>query len=103
LKKRLPKTNAQKKAEKLAADKAQGIKNLTLPLGPSDQLKLAALLERYQFEDWREMLTRIINVVHDGQGPDVLPVPTHTYEPSKKVLRQLYWLGKLEVDPDECE
>jgi hypothetical protein len=30
-------------------------------------------------------------------------VPTHTYEPSKKVLRQLYWLGKLEVDPDECE
>lgn len=97
------KSNQQKKAEKLADDKAKGIKNLSLPMGPADQLKLAALMERYHFEDWRELVTRLVNVVHDGVWPDVLPVPQHEYKPSQKVLRQLYWLGKVEEDPDECE
>lgn len=95
------KSNAVKKAEKLAADKAKGIKNLTLPLGPADQQKLDDLITRYGYDDWREMLTRLINVVHDETWPEQLPVPRHTYEPSKKVLSQLYWMGKIEVDPDE--
>lgn len=95
------KSNKEKKADKLALDKSKGIKQRTLPLGPSDLAKLDALVTRYGYDDWREMLTRLINVVHDESWPEQLPVPRHTYEPSKKVLRQLYWMGKIEVDPDE--
>lgn len=92
----MPKTNAQKKAEKLAADKAKGIKNLTLPLGPADQQKLDALVTRYGYDDWREMLTRLIHVVHGATWPTELPVPEHKYEPSQKVLKRLEREGKIQ-------
>lgn len=94
------KSNKEKKADKLAQDKLKGIKYRNLPLGPSDLAKLDALTTRYGYDDWREMLTRLINIVHGETWPEQLPVPRHTYEPSQKVLRQLYWLGKSEVDPD---
>lgn len=97
----MPKSNQQKKADKLAADKAKGIRNMTVPMGPATQLKLAGLLERYQFEDWRELLCCMVEAVHDGTFPDVLPVPRHEYKPSPKVLKQLYWLGKLQGESDE--
>lgn len=95
-----PKSNQVKKAKKLAADKALGIKSMTVPMGPATQKKLAALQLRYQFEDWRELLCCMIEAVHDGSFPEVLPVPRHEYKPSPKVLRKLYDLGMREVDPD---
>lgn len=97
----MPKSNALKKAEKLAADKAKGVKYLALPAMAKTQAQLGALQIRYQVDDWRELLTLMIDAVHEGTFPDVLPVPRHEYIPSKKVLRQLYWLGAIEVDPDD--
>ena len=96
----MPKPNQVKKAEKLAKDKAKGIRNMTVPMGPATQQKLAALQVRYHFDDWREMMCCIVDAVHDGTWPDVLPVPRHEYKPSPKVLRKLYDLGMREVDPD---
>lgn len=99
----MPKSNAVKKAEKLAADKAKGVKNMTLPAMAKTQAQLGALQIRYQVDDWRELLTLMIDAVHNGTFPDVLPVPRHEYKPSRKVLRKLYELGAIEVDPDESE
>lgn len=93
----MPKTNAQKKAEKLKADKAKGIKNLTLPLGPADQQKLEGLVTRYGFDDWREMLTRLIQEVHAATWPEALAVPRHDYAPSQKLLRRLEREGKIQA------
>lgn len=98
----MPKSNQLKKAERLADDKAKGIRNMVVPMGPTHQEKLAALMERYHFSDWRELICCMVDAVHDGTFPDVLPVPRHEYKPSPKVLRQLYWLGKLQGDPDEA-
>lgn len=98
------KTNQAKKAQKLAADKAKGIKSMTLPMGPSDHAKLLALVERFGYEDWREMLTRLINVVHDEPWPDQLPVPRHDFKPSEIVLKLLERQGQLQsnrMDSDE--
>lgn len=94
------KSNQVKKAEKLAKDKAKGVKNLTLPAMPATQQHLGALMIRYQVDDWRELVTLLLKAVHDGEFPDVLPVPRHEYKPSLKVLRKLYDLGAIEVDPD---
>lgn len=94
------KSNQVKKAEKLAKDKAKGVKNLTLPAMPATQQHLGALMIRYQVEDWRELVTLLLKAVHDGEFPDVLPVPRHEYKPSLKVLRKLYDLGAIEVDLD---
>lgn len=95
-----PKSNQIKKAEKLAADKAKGLRSMTVPMGPATQQKLATLMVRYQFEDWRELVCCLLDALHDGTFPDVLPVPRHEYKTSPKVLRKLYDLGMREVDPD---
>lgn len=93
----MPKSNAQKKAEKLADDKAKGIKQKILPLGPADLLKLDELVTRYGYDDWREMLTRLIQEVHAATWPADLPVPRHNYEPSQKVLKRLERDGKIQA------
>lgn len=98
-----PKSNAVKKAEKAAADKAKGFKNMTFLAGATTQANLASLMQRYHFEDWRELVTRLIDATADGQLADVIPVPRHEYKPTPKVLRKLYDLGIREVDPDGDE
>lgn len=93
------KSNLVKKAEKLAADKAKGVKNLTLPAMPATQAALAELLARYDMDDWREVVTLLIHA-----APDVLPVPRHEYKPSEKVLKRLVRAGILQArkeDDDE--
>lgn len=100
------KPNAVKKAEKLAADKAKGVKNLSLPAMPATQAHIGALMARYHVDDWRELVTLLLKAVHDGQFPDVLPVPKHDYQPSAKVLRELRRMGFIQArneDEDDGE
>lgn len=97
----LAKSNKEKKAEKRALDASKGFKPMTFVAGPATQANLAKLMERYHFEDWRELVTRLIDATAEGQLADVIPMPQHEFKPSQKVLRTLYWLGKSEVDPDE--
>lgn len=91
------KSNQVKKAEKLAKDKAKGVKNLTLPAMPATQAHLAALQLRYHVDDWRELVTLLLKAVHDGEFPNVLPVPRHEYKPSEKVLKRLVRAGILQA------
>jgi hypothetical protein len=86
------KSNAVKKAEKLAGDKAKGVKNLTLPAMPATQAALAELLTRYDMDDWREVVTLLIHA-----APAELPVPRHEYKPSEKVLKRLEREGILQA------
>lgn len=99
------KSNATKKAEKYAADKAKGFKSMTFLAGQSTIDNLGKLMVRYRFEDWRELVTRLIDATAEGQLADVIPVPTHEYKPSAKVLRQLERRGILQArqmdDDDE--
>ena len=95
------KSNKEKKAEKRALDASKGFKPMTFTAGEATRLNLSKLMERYHFEDWRELVTRLIDATADEQLADVIPMPQHDYKPSQKVLRQLYWLGKIEVDHDE--
>jgi hypothetical protein len=97
------KSNQVKKAEKLAKDKAKGVKNLTLPAMPATQAHLAALQARYHVDDWRELVTLLLKAVHDGEFPDVLPVPRHEYKPCPKVLRRLEREGKLQALREDKE
>lgn len=99
-----PKSNQQKKAEKLAADKAKGFKSMTFQAGASTQANLKALCVRYHFEDWRELVTRLIDATHDGQLADVIPVPRHEFIPSEKMLRKLESAGILQAaEADEAD
>lgn len=91
------KSNQVKKAEKLAADKAKGVKQMVLPAMPATQQHIAALKVRYQVDDWRELVTLLLKAVHDGAFPDVLPVPKHEYKPSEKVLRELRRMGFIQA------
>lgn len=91
------KSNQVKKAEKLAADKAKGVKQMTLPAMPATQQHIAALMVRYHVEDWRELVTLLLKAIHDGAFPDVLPVPRHEYVPSAKVLRELRRMGFIQA------
>jgi hypothetical protein len=91
------KSNQVKKAEKLAADKAKGVKNMTLPAMAATQEHIAALQVRYHVDDWRELVTLLLKAVHDGEFPDVLPVPRHEYKPSEKVLKRLVRAGILQA------
>jgi hypothetical protein len=95
------KSNAVKKAEKLAKDKAQGVRNLTLPALPATLAHIDALLARYHVEDWRELVTLLLKAVHDGAFPDVLPVPRHEYKPSEKVLKRLVAAGILQARQED--
>jgi len=95
----VPKSNQVKKAEKAAKDKAKGVKQFALPLMPGSQQQLADLCARYQFDDWRELLTLTIAAM--WQGSTDLTVPRHTYIPSQKVLRRLYEQGKLAIPEEE--
>lgn len=100
------KSNQVKKAEKLAADKAKGVKQMTLPAMPATQQHIAALMVRYHVEDWRELVTLLLKAIHDGAFPDVLPVPRHPYQPSAKVLRELRRMGFIQArneDEDDDE
>lgn len=91
------KSNQTKKAEKLAADKAKGVRNLTLPALPATLADIGALMERYHVEDWRELVTLLLKAVREGAFPDVLPVPRHEYKPSEKVLKRLVRAGILQA------
>lgn len=91
------KSNQVKKAEKLAKDKAQGVRNLTLPALPATLADLGALMERYHIEDWRELVTLLLKAVREGAFPDVLPVPRHEFKPSEKVLKRLVRAGILQA------
>lgn len=95
------KSNAVKKAEKLKADKAKGIRNLTLPVLPATLDDIAALLQRYHMEDWRELVTLLLKAVRDGAFPDVLPLPRHDYTPSEKVLKRLVRAGILQAKEED--
>lgn len=97
----MPKSNQTKKAEKRESDKAKDFKSMSFPVGAATRANLAKLMVRYQFEDWRELVTRLIDATADEQLADVIPVPRHEYKPTPKVLRKLYELGMREVDPDE--
>lgn len=90
------KTNQTKKAEKRATDKAKGIKGMTVPMGPNDQRKVFELATRFGYEDWREMIVRLVDVVHAAPWPSELPVPRHDYTPAEKVLMRLVREGKLQ-------
>lgn len=92
------KSNAAKKAEKLAKDKAKGVKNLTLPAMPATQTALAELVKRYGMDDWREVVTLLIHA-----APADLPVPRHDCAPSEKMLRRLVREGKIQAERDSDE
>lgn len=94
------KSNKVKKAEKRQTDKAKGFKPMTFLAGAATTANLGVLMERYGFEDWRELVTRLIDATADGQLADVIPMPRHEFKPTAKMLRQLQRLGALEVDPD---
>lgn len=91
------KTNKVKKAEKREADKAKGFKSMTFLAGATTVTNLGVLMDRYHFEDWRELVTRLIDATAEGQLADVIPVPRHKYEPSPKVLRSLERRGILQA------
>lgn len=95
------KSNKEKKADKRALDASKGFKPMTFIAGQATQANLAKLMERYHFEDWHELVTRLIDATAEGQLADVLTVPRHKYKPTPKVLRKLYDLGMREVDPDD--
>lgn len=92
-----PKSNQLKKAEKLKADKAKGFKSMTFQAGATTVANLQALCVRYHFEDWRELVTRLIDSTHDNQLVDVIPVPRHEFKPTEKVLRKLEAAGILQA------
>lgn len=91
------KSNKVKKAEKYAADKAKGFKSMTFLAGEATVKNLGVLMARYHFEDWRELVTRLIDSTAEGQLADVIPVPRHEYKPSLKVLRELERRGILQA------
>ena len=98
------KSNQLKKAEKLAADKAKGFKSMTFQAGATTVANLQALCVRYHFEDWRELVTRLIDSTHDNQLADVIPVPRHEFKPTEKMLSKLERLGMLmAAQTDEVE
>lgn len=97
------KSNADKKAKKRQSDKAKGFKPMTFLAGTATTANLGKLMNRYGFEDWRELVTRLIDATAEGQLADVIPMPRHEFKPTPKMLRQLVRLGALEVDPDGDE
>lgn len=98
------KSNQQKKAEKLKADKAKGFKSMTFQAGTTTVANLHALCVRYHFEDWRELVTRLIDSTHDNQLADAIPVPRHEFKPTEKMLSKLERLGVLmAAQADEVE
>lgn len=90
------KSNADKKAAKYAADKKLGIKNYTLPTLAKTRQAIDALCEQHQFEDWREMLTALLEHAHRLPA-DYFSLPRHHIAPTAKVLRILELKGELEA------
>lgn len=91
------KSNATKKAEKRAKDKAQGVRDMIFPALPGTLADIGALMNRYHLDDWRELVTLLLRAVRNGDFPDPLPVPQHEYVPSEKMLRQLERMGILQA------
>lgn len=90
------KSNQQKKAEKYAQDKALGIKNYTLPTLAKTRQAIEQLCDQHDFEDWREMLTALLEHAHRLPA-DYFSLPRHHIAPTAKVLRILELKGELQA------
>lgn len=90
------KSNQTKKAEKYAKDKALGIKNYTLPTLARTRNAIDKLCKQHDFDDWREMLTALLEHAHRLPA-DYFSLPRHHIAPTAKVLRILELKGELEA------
>jgi hypothetical protein len=98
------KSNQTKKAEKYAKDKALGVKNYTLPTLKATRDAINKLCKQHDFDDWREMLTALLEHAH-RLPDDFFSLPRHHIVPTAKALRLMQLQGEIEAllaeDEDE--